>query len=208
MTEKVKDSFNTNRPQAKKLTKTTWQTSCCNSSPSNMPNFPHKHLYLTSTTPTNYRRFSCSKGVLEIYYNTVWYNLHTYSKSHNESLRPPVCTGTDRDGQSHHIFPVLRKQPLDRNEWYDSSKIIYNLYILINVWGYAQQEPFLACSPIPPNSTGWTLRGGGSPHHSLDDLVTVRPWFLIGVLSSIFWPSIFSTKRVACRSMAFSLHCL
>jgi hypothetical protein len=52
--------------------------------------------------------------LLDMYYTTVWYNLHTYSKSHNESLSPPVCTGTDRDQQSHHIFPVPRKQHLDR----------------------------------------------------------------------------------------------
>jgi hypothetical protein len=92
------------------------KASCCNSSSSNAPNFPHKNLYLTSTTPTTHRQSSCSKGVLDIYCTTVWYNLHTYSKSHHESFRPHVCTGTDSDGQSHHIFPVLRKQPPDRNE--------------------------------------------------------------------------------------------
>ena len=89
-----------------------WQlsdkTSCCNSSPSDTPNFPHKYIYLTSTKPTTqpttHRQTSCSKGVLDIYCTTVWYNLHTYSKSHHESLRPPVCSGTDRDQQSHHIF--------------------------------------------------------------------------------------------------------
>jgi hypothetical protein len=73
------------------------KTSCRNLSPSNTPNFRHKYLYLTSTTPMTHRQSSCSKGELDMYDTTVWYNLHTYSKSHNESLRPPVCTGIDRN---------------------------------------------------------------------------------------------------------------
>ncbi len=67
-----------------------------NSSPSNTPNFPHKYIYLTSTTPTTqpttHRQTSCIKGVLDIYYTTVWYNLHTYSKSPDESLLVPLFT--------------------------------------------------------------------------------------------------------------------
>jgi hypothetical protein len=70
------------------------KTSCCNSSPSDTPNFPHKYIYLTCTTPTTqpttHRQTSCSKGVLDIYYTTVWYNLHTYSKSPNKSLLVPL----------------------------------------------------------------------------------------------------------------------
>ncbi len=70
------------------------KTSCCNSSPSNTPNFLHKYIYFTSTTPTTqlttHRQTSCSKGVLDTYYTTVWYNLHTYSKSPNESLLVPL----------------------------------------------------------------------------------------------------------------------
>jgi hypothetical protein len=70
------------------------KTSCHNSSPSDMPNLPHKYIYLTSTTPitqpTTHRQTSCSKGVLDIYYTTVWYNLHTYSKLPDESLLVPL----------------------------------------------------------------------------------------------------------------------
>jgi hypothetical protein len=54
--------------------------------------------------------------LLDIWYSTVWYNLQTYSKLHNEPLRPPVHTKTDRDQQSHHIFLIPRKQ-LPRQEW-------------------------------------------------------------------------------------------
>jgi hypothetical protein len=84
-----------------------WQlhgkTSCRKSSPSNMPNFPHKYIYLTSTTPTTqpktHRQSSCSKGVLDTYYTTVWYNLHAYSRSHNESLLVPLFVlGQTRTG--------------------------------------------------------------------------------------------------------------
>ncbi len=68
--------------------------SCCNSSPSNTPNLPHKYIYCTGTMPTTHptthRQTSCSKGVLDIYYTTVWYNLHTYSKSPDESLLVPL----------------------------------------------------------------------------------------------------------------------
>jgi hypothetical protein len=66
------------------------KTSCHNLLPSNTPNFLHKYIYLTSTMPTTqpttHRQSSCSKGVLDINYTTLWYNLHVYSKSHNESL--------------------------------------------------------------------------------------------------------------------------
>ncbi len=86
------------------------KTSCHHSSPSTTPDFCHKHLYLTSFIPTTHRQSSCSKGVLDIHYTTVWYNLHAYSMLHNEPLRPPVCTKADRDQQSHQIFIVLRKQ--------------------------------------------------------------------------------------------------
>ncbi len=97
------------------------KASCHNSSPSNTPNFPHNYCYLTSTTPTAHRQSSCSTGVLDNCYTTVWYYLHTYSKSHNESLWPPIWTGSERDWQNNHIFPVPRKHPLDRNVWYNSS---------------------------------------------------------------------------------------
>ncbi len=115
-TKKIEANFDPTGPQAKKTTATTWQNIMPPLSPSNIPNFPHRHLYLTSTTPITHRQSSCSKGVLDIYYTTVWYNLHTYSKLHNEPLRPPVRSGTDRDQWSHHIFPVPRKQP-SRQEW-------------------------------------------------------------------------------------------
>jgi hypothetical protein len=70
------------------------KSSCCNSSPCDTPNFSHKYIYLTSTMPTTqpttHMQSFCSKGVLDIYYTTVWYNLHTYSKSHDESLLVPL----------------------------------------------------------------------------------------------------------------------
>ncbi len=108
-------------PRQRKQRRLHDKSSCRHSSTRNAPNFPPKYLYLTSTMPTTHRQTSCSKAVLDIYCTTVWYNQLTYCKLHNESLRPPVHTGTDRDWQSHHIFPVPRKQPLDRNVWYNSS---------------------------------------------------------------------------------------
>jgi hypothetical protein len=105
-------------PQQKELRQLRDKASCRNSSPINAPSFPHKYLYLTSTTPTTHRQSSCSKVVLDIYCTTVWHNLHTYSKSHHESLRPPVCTGTDRDQQSHHIS--LSQESSPRTGMYDT----------------------------------------------------------------------------------------
>jgi hypothetical protein len=50
---------------------------------------------LLSTHPQNGQ----CRLLLDIYYTTVWYNLHTYSKSHNQSFSPLFVvgqTGTDR----------------------------------------------------------------------------------------------------------------
>jgi hypothetical protein len=53
--------------------------------------------------------FGVATLLLDIYCTNVWYNLHTYSKSHHESLRTP-CLYWDRQGPTEPPhFPCPKK---------------------------------------------------------------------------------------------------